>query len=57
MMNNLDYIELYILIKLVNDRINKIQDSQELQDPQYEFDLRMLNHKLEVLRQGFERHE
>ena len=48
-MNNLDFVDLCNLICLVENELTDIQMSSEPQNPQYEFDLRMLKHKLDVL--------
>lgn len=50
MMNKLDIIDIDILGKLVRKEIDNQEKDKYLMDPkQYEFDLRQLNHKLEVM--------
>ncbi len=51
-MNSFDFIELDILKKLVDDALQKIEKDDMKVPEQYEFDLRILNHKLEVLKRS-----
>ena len=50
-MNKLDRIDIDILRQLVREEINKLEKDDELINlKQYEFDLRQLLHKLEVMK-------
>lgn len=51
MMNKLDIIDIDILGKLVRKELEELEKSKrETVNKQCEFDLRQLNHKLEVMR-------
>ncbi len=51
MMNKLDIIDIDILERLVRKEIDNPEKGNDLMDlKQYEFDLRQLLHKLEVMR-------
>ena len=48
-MDSLDWLELEILKPLIENELHKIEKREIKPSKQYEFDLRMLNHKLEVM--------
>lgn len=52
MMNNLDFIELDILQTLVKTELDQIELNNKKVKEQYEFELRMIIHKLEVLKRS-----
>lgn len=51
-MDGLDWMELEILKRLVDNELHKIEEGEIKLSKQYEFDLRMLEHKLEVMKRG-----
>lgn len=54
-MDNLDVVELRILQSLVDKELNEIEKGEVKKHKQYEFDLMLLNHKIEALIRGSER--
>ena len=54
-MDNLDVVELRILQSLVDKELTEIERGEVKKHKQYEFDLMLLNHKIEVLIRGSER--
>lgn len=54
-MHKLDVIDLDILSMLVDNELMRIDNEEIKTDKQCEFELRVLKHKIEVLRRGSER--